>query len=179
MRSSVGFVVAGALAAGLMCCPAVWGQSTAPTQDQIREAQAEREGMAALEAQRREREAAKRALSRPLPPQRDYFPAPPRRKMTEEHKRRLYPSNEEKDRFQAFLSMPRTGLVRLLPQIFCREDPRVVKADGSCFDAIPPVPGGGSFYSFSRNKYQVGLRAELWLSDNLFHAGFAGSVIGL
>jgi hypothetical protein len=99
--------------------------------------------------------------------------------MTEEHKRRLYPSLEERKRFEAFLRMPHTGLIRLLPETFCRYDPRIVKVGGSCVDPIPPVPGGGSFYSFSRNKYQAGLRAELWSSNNLFYTGFAGSVIGL
>jgi hypothetical protein len=109
--------------------------------------------------------------SKPLPPL-------PTRKMTEAQKLRLYPSREEKEKFVTFLRQPRTGLVRLLQSGDCQDDPRVVQV-GFCMDLIPPVPGGGTFYSFASGSHQWRQLADLWLEGDLFRAGFAGSVLGV
>lgn len=109
--------------------------------------------------------------ARPAPP-------PPKRKMTEAHKLRLYPSATERAMFATFLQQPRTGLVRLLRSSDCEVDPRVALA-GSCWDAVPPVPGGGTFYSFTRVGHQLRQLSDLWLDGNVFRAGFAGSVLGV
>lgn len=131
---------------------------------------------------RRELENTKRAMSEPVEVARREtsrrLPSPPRRKMTEEHKLRLYPSREEKAKFAQFLSEPRTGLVRLLQSGDCEDDPRVLEA-GSCWDAIPPVPGGGTFYSFTRVTYELRRLSDLWLEGDVFRVGFAGSVLGV
>lgn len=153
------------------------GQSTYETMEQLRAQQME---AARRDARRRELErtmdevsrrraaAANRPLSLPIP----------KRKMTEEHKRLLFPSAEEREAFAAFLRQPNTGIVRLLPQSDCREDPRLLHANSSCVDAIPPVPGGGSFYSFRSGGHQWGQRADVWLRDGVFRAGFAGESLG-
>jgi hypothetical protein len=105
--------------------------------------------------------------------------APPNRKMTEAHKHLLYPSAEERERFAAFLRQPHTGLVRLLPETDCQEDSRVVRAENSCLEAVPPVPGGGSFYSFASGSHQAGRLADLWLKDGRFRVGFAGENLSI
>lgn len=130
---------------------------------------------------RREIENFRRAMSQPVLTRRDTsrpLPSPPKRKMTEEHKRRLYPSADEKERFATFLRQPRTGLVRLLQSGECEDDPRLLQA-GSCRDAIPPVPGGGTFYSFTRVGYELRQLSDLWLEGDVFRVGFAGSVLGV
>lgn len=107
------------------------------------------------------------------------FPASPRRALTEEHKRRLFPSAEERERFAAFLRQPNTGLARLLPQSDCRNDPRVLDVGNKCLEAVPPVPGGGSFYSFGSGDHQAARLADVWLRDGIFRAGVAGDALGL
>lgn len=154
------------------------GQSTYETMEQIRAQQMEaarrdarrRELERAMDEVTRRRAAARAEIARPMP----------KRKLTEEHKRLLFPSAEERDAFASFLRQPHTGIVRLLSQGDCRVDPRVLHASSSpsCADAIPPVPGGGSFYSFRSGGHQWGLRADVWLRDGVFRAGFAGESLG-
>ncbi len=102
----------------------------------------------------------------------------PKRKMSAEHKLRLYPSAGERERFAAFLRQPRTGLVRLLQSGDCEDNPRVIQT-GSCWDAVPPVAGGGTFYSFTHSSHELRQLSDLWLEGDVFRAGFAGSVLGL
>ncbi|HEY1404513.1 MAG TPA: hypothetical protein VGB05_10330, partial [Pyrinomonadaceae bacterium] len=58
-------------------------------------------------------------------------PLPPARKMTAEHKQRLYPSDAERTSFAALLREDGTGLARLLPFTPCVIDPRIVNVAGS------------------------------------------------
>lgn len=128
---------------------------------------------------RPDRDKAPSEMSGPRAARPGTFPAPPRRALTEEHKRRLYPSAEERDRFAAFLRQPRSGLVRLLPQSDCGNDPRVVAVGNACAEAVPPVPGGGSFYSFGSGDHQLARLADVWLKDGTFRVGVAGDALGL
>jgi len=106
-------------------------------------------------------------------------PAPPARKMTAEHKRRLYPTEAERASFAALLREDGTGLTRLLPYTGCAFDPRILNVNGSCIDQLPPVPGGGSFYSFRAEKYGRARDADIGLRDNLFSVGFMEHTLGL
>jgi hypothetical protein len=99
--------------------------------------------------------------------------------MTEEHRRRLSPSAEERARFATFLRQPQSGLVRLLPQSYCGTDPRVLEVGNACLDAIPPVPGGGSFYSFWSSEHESARLSDVWLKDGMFRAGVAGEALGV
>lgn len=107
------------------------------------------------------------------------LPLPPARKMTAEHKRRLYPSEAERASFAALLREKGTGLLRLLPYTGCVVDPRVVNVAGSCLDQVPPVRGGGSFYSFRDRKHHHPLHADIALRDNLFNVGFMRHTLGM
>ncbi|MCA1566751.1 MAG: hypothetical protein LC803_14120 [Acidobacteria bacterium] len=105
--------------------------------------------------------------------------APPARKMTAEHKLRLYPSAAERALFAALLREDGTGLMRLLPYTGCVVDPRIVNVNGSCLDQVPPVSGGGSFYSFRAKKHQRAFASDIALRDGLFNAGFMNHTLGL
>ena len=119
-----------------------------------------------------------RELSQPPPPNWGRS-QPPRRKMTEANKARLFPSSDERGRYAAFLRQPQTGLIHLLAIGECQDSAGVVKVGSPCLEAVPPVPGGGAFYSFARGRHQPGQVADIWLKGDLFQAGFAGDVLGL
>lgn len=106
-------------------------------------------------------------------------PAPPARKMTAEHKQRLYPSEAERASFAALLREDGTGLARLLPYTGCIADPRIINVSGSCLDQVPPVWGGGSFYSFRAKKHHLAFYSDIALRDDLFNAGFMKHTLGL
>ena len=152
------------------------GQTTHhETMEQLRAQQME---AARRDARRRELQRAMDEVSQRARTRNEQALPLPQRKMTAEHKRLLFPSDEERSAFAAFLRQPHTGIMRLLPQSDCRQDPRMLHAGGSCVDAIPPVPGGGSFYSFRSGGHQWGPRADVWLRDGVFRVGFAGESLG-
>jgi hypothetical protein len=164
------------LVAGLLTCLPFTARAQGTPEDREQRAIQLRELQ-----RRREVENAKRAISDPLPAIREAshrLPPAPKRKFTEEHKLRLYPSAGEREQFAAFLRQPRTGLVRLLQPGECEDDPRLLQV-GSCRDAIPPVPGGGTFYSFTRVGHESRQLADLRLDGDVFRVGFAGSVLAV
>ncbi|HEX8131098.1 MAG TPA: hypothetical protein VF527_18510 [Pyrinomonadaceae bacterium] len=106
-------------------------------------------------------------------------PLPPTRKMTAEHKQRLYPSDAERASFAALLREDGTGLMRLLPFTGCVVDPRILNVSAACVDRVPPVWGGGSFYSFRSRKHHLAPYSDIALRDNLFNVGFMKHTLGL
>jgi hypothetical protein len=107
------------------------------------------------------------------------LPLPPARKMTAAHKQRLYPSEAERASFAALLREKGTGLLRLLPYTVCVVDARILNVAGTCLDQVPPVKGGGSFYSFRDKKHHHPIHADIALRDNLFNAGFMKHTLGM
>jgi hypothetical protein len=106
-------------------------------------------------------------------------PVAPPRKLTEEHRQRLYPTDAERASLAALLREDGTGIMRLLPFTGCVVDPRIVNVAGSCADQVPPVWGGGSFYSFRVKKHHLASYADIGLRDNLFNVGFVEHSLGL
>ncbi|HEX8456264.1 MAG TPA: hypothetical protein VF656_03000 [Pyrinomonadaceae bacterium] len=105
---------------------------------------------------------------------------PPTRKMTAEHKRRLYPTEAERASLSALLREDGTGLMRLLPYTRCTIDPRIVNVEQlPCLEQVPPVAGGGSFYSFRNKKHHTATQADIALRDNAFNVGFMRYTLGL
>jgi hypothetical protein len=141
---------------------------------------AEREGEIMRRQMARENERYKReseqSRNRPIT---SPTPMPPSRKMTAEHKLRLYPSAAERASFAALLREDGTGLMRLLPFTGCLVDPRIVNVNGSCLDQVPPILGGGSFYSFKAKKHQRAFASDIALRDDVFNAGFMKHTVGL
>ncbi|HJR09300.1 MAG TPA: hypothetical protein VJ842_18720 [Pyrinomonadaceae bacterium] len=168
-------------AASILALSCFTGEARGQTSETVEQLRAQQMEAARREARRQELARAMDQVSRRAAPTSAEASQPtPKRKLTEEHKRLLFPSAEERDAFAAFLRQPHTGIVRLLPQSDCRFDPRLLYASGapSCVDAIPPVPGGGSFYSFRSGGHQWGPRADVWLRGGAFRAGFAGESLG-
>jgi hypothetical protein len=141
---------------------------------------AEREGeirrqQMARENERFKRESEQNRMRRTTSP----TTAAPSRKMTAEHKQRLYPSAAERASFAALLREDGTGLMRLLPFTGCAVDPRILDVRGSCLDQVPPVSGGGSFYSFRAGKHQSAFASDIALRHGVFSAGFMKHTVGL
>jgi hypothetical protein len=162
---------------------ATWGQATISyptTREDYEVFRAEREAEYMRQQRARENERFKRESEvRRSHRATSLRPAPPARKMTDEHKRRLYPTEAERASFAALLREDGTGLMRLLPYTGCAVDPRIFNVNGSCIDQVPPVRGGGSFYSFRDEKYHRAPYADIGLRDDLFNVGFMEHTLGL
>ncbi|HEX9919335.1 MAG TPA: hypothetical protein VGA87_09220 [Pyrinomonadaceae bacterium] len=157
------------------------GGGTFPSRREDQEAlRAEREGEIIRRQMARENERFKRESARSRNrAATSLTPPPPARKMTAEHKQRLYPSAAERASFAAMLRDDGTGLMRLLPYTGCVVDPRILDVRGSCLDQVPPISGGGSFYSFRARKHQRAYASDIVLRDGLFNVGFMNHTLGL
>jgi hypothetical protein len=86
---------------------------------------------------------------------------PIRARRTKEQKRRLHPDAGDLRAYEAFLSGPRTGIFRLLPDLGCYENMNVVKADEQCLQAIPE----SSSYSFREKEHTIESLADIRLKN--------------
>jgi hypothetical protein len=104
-------------------------------------------------------------------PKMPYFaPLPP--KLSKEEKRRLSPSEQDKERFAEFLKQPKTGIVRLLPGDGCDESSGIVNASGPCAaHTIAKVMGGGAYYSFRVKSHQAEPWSDIRFADSSFRVG--------
>jgi len=98
---------------------------------------------------------------------------PLRTKPTKEQRKRLQPDSVDLSRFAPILEQPRTGIVRLLPDIGCYESYFVIRADEKCLNAIPE----SSFFSFREREYtleplaDIRLKSGHLISDGLLTQG--------
>ncbi len=106
-------------------------------------------------------------------------PRPPTRKLSDEEKQQLYPSATERAALASTLKQSGTGIARLLPDAGCKDAQGVVYVKGSCLDKVPPVPGGGSFYSFKRKDHELKRRSDLWLENGQFRVRFTNVAVGV
>lgn len=93
---------------------------------------------------------------------RNLFPV--RRKATDRQKKKLEPSAADLSRYAEFLSRPKTGIIRLLPDLGCEENPNVIRADRKCLEAIPE----SAFYSFREREHTAEYLSDIRLKNNHF-----------
>lgn len=84
-----------------------------------------------------------------------------RTKRTKEQKRRLAPDLLDLRRYEKFLQQPKTGIIRLMPDIGCTENINIIKADQVCLNFIPE----SSYYSFREKEHTIELLADLRLKN--------------
>jgi hypothetical protein len=85
----------------------------------------------------------------------------------------LSPSAEDRAGYADFLSLPDTGLIRLLPR-------EKYDADVNNENKYKlTIRGGGSFYSFVRLTHEYGYGSDIHLSDGWLSTGFAGANYGI
>lgn len=128
--------------------------------------------------QENERKRDKQILER-LENQRRRMPKPRvlNEKLTKEQKKRITPSVENVTKHRRFLSLSKTGIVKILPIPKC--DFKVVDVnDLKCIEVLP-ILGMGSRYSFSEKSHTALFKAELFLSGNNLSVGFSSRLLGL
>lgn len=87
-----------------------------------------------------------------------------KRVMSEEDKKLLSPTQQDKDAYKHFLKQKNTGLIRLLP---------LEKYVGKL-----SIIGGGAYYSFVRLTHEYGQGSDISLEQGYFSVGFAGANYG-
>ncbi len=86
---------------------------------------------------------------------------PLRTKPTREQKKRLQPDPRDVAKFAEILDQPRTGIVRLLPDLGCYDNMNILKADEVCRNAIPE----SSFYSFREREHTLEVLSDIRLKN--------------
>jgi hypothetical protein len=76
----------------------------------------------------------------------------------------LLPSATDTARYAAFLEQPKTGLIKLFPDIGCEENARVLRVDNGCLEWIPT----SAFYSFREREHSREFLSDLILKNNSF-----------
>ena len=85
----------------------------------------------------------------------------------------LSPSEEDRARYADFLSLPDTGLIRLLPRE--KYDADVKNENKNKLS----IRGGGAYYSFVRLTHEYGYGSDISLYDGWLSTGFAGANYGI
>lgn len=84
----------------------------------------------------------------------------------------LAPSQDDRLRLAAFLQMPNTGLIRLLPrEVYDSQTYHTAKKTD--------IRGGGAYYSFSYRTHAYGYGSDIELDHNRLKVGFAGADYGM
>lgn len=90
------------------------------------------------------------------------------RKSSKEELENIKPKAEDRERYAAFLRQPDTGLIRLMPDLGCAGNTKVVVVTAECLKYT--MPGAGSSYSFRMNDYRTERLADLTFYNNTFQA---------
>jgi len=96
-----------------------------------------------------------------------------RTKPSKEQKKRLLPNPSDLKKHERFLEQPRTGIIRLMPDIGCMENVNILRADAVCLNFIPE----SSYYSFREKEHtieplaDIRLRNGYLISDGLLAQG--------
>lgn len=80
----------------------------------------------------------------------------------------LIPRIEDQKKYADFLRQPNTGLIKLMPDLGCGENPKILVVSEVCTQYT--MPGGGSAYSFRKETYRIWRLADLLHKDGIIHA---------
>lgn len=88
------------------------------------------------------------------------------RKLTNEELQMLAPNAEDLRKFAAFLKLPKTGIIKLMNDFGCADNPSVLVVTPNCLKYT--MPGAGSSFSFRTNSYRIQRLADLTFSGHEF-----------
>ena len=88
---------------------------------------------------------------------------PFKRKISREQKILLKPNAADLSRYAAFLQQPRTGLIKLFPDLGCEGNANIVRADAECLNSIPM----SAFYSFREKEYTTDFLSDIRLENDI------------
>lgn len=94
------------------------------------------------------------------------FVAPMYRKPTDKELSFLEPAADVRAKFQDVLRTPRTGILRLIPDLGCAVSDRVVNAAEECLKYS--LPGAGNSYSFRIGNYRIKQLSDLSFNGKSF-----------
>lgn len=89
---------------------------------------------------------------------------PFKQKLTGEQKKRLSPEAKDLAAYTSFLRQPKTGLIKLFPDLGCQDNAEIIRADASCRNFIP----NSAFYSFREKDYTTEYLADIRLENGFF-----------
>lgn len=90
------------------------------------------------------------------------------RKATKDELKKIAPSPELFEKYAGFLRQPNTGLTKLVADVGCAENTKIVVATDECLKYT--MPGAGFSYSFRTDSYRIPRLADLIFTDNSFQA---------
>lgn len=88
------------------------------------------------------------------------------RKPNKEELETLKVSATDKEKYAAFLRQPETGLAKLVADLKCADNTKVVVVTPDCLKFT--MPGAGSSYSFRMENYRIRRLADLIYTDDSF-----------
>ncbi len=88
---------------------------------------------------------------------------PFKKSISREQKKTLAPDASDLKNYELFLSQPKTGLIKLLPDLGCEENSAIVRVDEICLKAIPM---SGAF-SFRENEYTNDFLSDIRLKNGI------------
>lgn len=88
------------------------------------------------------------------------------RKPTKAEMALVAPGAEDIERHKIFLKLPKTGIVKLIPDAGCPDSIPVVSASSECLKYT--MPGNGSSYSFRIENYRISRLSDITLLGNRF-----------
>jgi hypothetical protein len=81
----------------------------------------------------------------------------------------LSPTEEDRALYAAFLKLPKTGLIRILPR----------ETYDSHDKPTMTIRGGGAYYSFTKRTHEYGSSTDIGLEQGQLKVGFAGADYGM
>lgn len=90
------------------------------------------------------------------------------RKTNKKELKLLKVNEGDKQKYGLFLKSDKTGLVKLISDLGCSANAKVIVASENCLKYS--MPGGGSSYSFRTEDYRIPQLADLRFADSIFEA---------
>lgn len=85
------------------------------------------------------------------------------RKPNNEERKILSPNKEDLDKYSQFLKKRNNGLIKLIPDVGCTDNPAIVVASKECLKYT--MPGAGASFSFRKRSHSISSVADLKLKD--------------
>jgi len=86
-----------------------------------------------------------------------------KRRLSGKDKKRIAPDASELNRYAAFLRNPKTGLIKLFPDIGCEDNANVIRADEDCLKWVQM----SGFYSFREKQHTRDFLSDIRLKDGV------------
>lgn len=91
------------------------------------------------------------------------------RKTSKKEMKLLSVNEGDRQKYSLLLKSDQTGLIKLIPDLGCSTNSKVVVASEECLKYS--MPGGGSSYSFRTGDYRIPQLADLTFFESAFEAG--------